>query len=93
MFNGSASLRNAAGQMIENVNKSVRRKQTVDAEYMEKLQAEMVSLYRLDQIAASDGKQSFGPLPVASKALLLCLALCWMCMGAYVVGQKVRKKP
>ena len=93
VFNGSASLRNAAGQMIENVNKSVRRKQTVDAEYMEKLQAEMVSLYRLDQIAASDGKQSFGPLPVASKALLLCLVLCWMCMGAYVVGQKVRKKP
>ena len=92
VFNGSASLRNAAGQMIENVNKSVRRKQTVDAEYMEELQAEMISLYRLDQIAASDGKQSFGPLPAASKALLLCLGLCWVCMGAYVVGQKVRKK-
>jgi multiple sugar transport system substrate-binding protein len=37
VFNGSASLRNAAGQMIENVTKSVRRSETVDAAYMENL--------------------------------------------------------
>ena len=92
VFNGSASLRNAAGQMIENVNKSVRRKQTVDEAYMEELYAEMVSLYRLDQIAASEGRQSFGPLPAASKALLGTLAACWVCMGIYAVAGKVKKK-
>ena len=92
VFNGSASLRNAAGQMIEDVNKSVRRKQTVDEAYMEELYAEMVSLYRLDQIAASEGKQSFGPLPEASRALLATLAVCWVCMGIYVISQKFKGK-
>ena len=37
VFNGSASLRNAAGQMIESVTLSVRRKETVNEAYMEKL--------------------------------------------------------
>ena len=92
VFNGSASLRNAAGQMIEDVNKSVRRKQTVDEAYMEELYAEMVSLYRLDQIAASDGKQSFGELPSASKALLATLAVCWLGMGVYVLVNGLKKK-
>ena len=78
--------------MIEDVNKSVRRKQTVDEAYMEELYAEMVSLYRLDQIAASDGKQSFGPLPDASRALLAALAICWAGMGLYVISQKIRQK-
>ena len=47
VFNGSASLRDAAGQMIENVTKSVRRKETVDDAYFEKLYDDMVSLYHL----------------------------------------------
>ena len=38
VFNGSASLRNAAGQMIENVTRSVRRKETVDDAYIDKLE-------------------------------------------------------
>ena len=35
VFNGSASLRNAAGQMIEEVAKSTRRNQTIDDAYMD----------------------------------------------------------
>lgn len=51
VFNGSASLRNAAGQLIEDVNKSVRRRQTVNAEYLSShFTADVSSLYRLDQI-------------------------------------------
>ena len=34
VFNGSASLRDAAGQLIESVTKSVRRKETVDDAYI-----------------------------------------------------------
>jgi multiple sugar transport system substrate-binding protein len=40
VFNGSASLRNAAGQLIENVNKGVRRKQEFTPENMDKLYEE-----------------------------------------------------
>jgi multiple sugar transport system substrate-binding protein len=92
VFNGSASLRNAAGQLIENVNKSVRRKQEVDDAYIQDLYAEVTALYRLDQITGSDGKVSFGPLPGASRALLACLAICWMSMGIYVFINTKKKK-
>ena len=92
VFSGSASLRNAAGQLIENVNKSVRRGQEVNEEYMAALYEEVSALYRLDQISASAGKVSLGPLPTASKALLIALAACWICMGAYVVVDKKKKK-
>ena len=92
VFNGSASLRNAAGQMIEDVNKSVRRKQTVDEAFLEELYAEMVSLYRLDQITASGGKQSFGELPAGSKALLTTLAVTWAGILIYGAMDHFRKK-
>ena len=50
VFSGSASLRDAAGQMIEEVVTAKRRKIKVDNAYMEKLFNNMVSLYRLDQV-------------------------------------------
>ena len=92
VFNGSTSLRNAAGQLIENVNKSVRRKQEVNEDYMTALFEEVSALYRLDQIATSSGKVTFGPLPGASKALLGTLAVCWICMGIYVGMDAAKKK-
>ena len=87
VFNGSASLRDASGQMIENTAKSVRRKQTVDDAYITDLYEEVTSLYRLDQISSvQSGKQeSLGALPAGSVALLVSLAIVWVCMGAYVV--------
>lgn len=93
VFNGSASLRNAAGQMIENTAKSVRRKQTVDDAYMEKLFAEVTSLYRLDQIQVADsGETDAGPLPATSVALLTGLGICWAGMGLYVLYGFLKKK-
>ena len=92
VFNGSASLRNAAGQLIENVNKSVRRKQEVNDEYMEALYEEVSALYRLDQISTGDRKVSFGPLPGEAKALLAGLAICWIIMGIYVLYGEIKKK-
>ncbi|MBQ8835415.1 MAG: extracellular solute-binding protein [Oscillospiraceae bacterium] len=94
VFNGSASLRNAAGQMIEEVNKSVRRKQEVSDEYIEELYAEMTSLYRLDQIVGADGsgKITMGALPAESVVLLSALAVCWVGILVYVVCDSVKKK-
>ena len=91
VFNGSASLRNAAGQLIENVNKSVRRGQEVDEAYMDALFEEVSALYRLDQISTSTGKAELGPLPGASKALLITLGAVWVCMGIYVLREKGKK--
>ena len=92
VFNGSASLRNAAGQLIENVNKSVRRKQEVNEAYIADLYEEVTALYRLDQISGAEGKVTFGPLPKASKALLAGLGICWLLMGAYVAGSRTKRK-
>ena len=83
VFNGSASLRNAAGQLIENVNKSVRRKQEINGAYMNDLYEEVATLYKLDQISTSGQKVTFGPLPTASKLLLGGLAICWISITIY----------
>ena len=90
VFNGSASLRNAAGQLIEDVNKSVRRHQTVNAKYLSSLYSDVSSLYRLDQIRVS--ASGLGPLPGVSKALLIGLLLCWVGMGIYVLSEKLNKR-
>ena len=92
VFNGSASLRNAAGQLIENVNKSVRRKQEVNEAYMDSLYEEVSALYRLDQIHTSGQKVTFGPLPQASKMLILSLVTCWTGILIYLVYDWKKKK-
>ena len=93
VFNGSASLRNAAGQMIEEVNKGIRRKKTVDETFLDNLFQEMTSLYRLDQITpGGTGKITLGQLPTASKALLIGLAMTWIGMGLYVLMERKKKK-
>ena len=94
VFNGSASLRDAAGAMIENVTKSVRRKETVDDAYLAELYADVNSLYRLDQkkggSLASDG--DLGPLPVEAKALLSALGVTWLCIIGYVGYGALKKR-
>lgn len=93
VFNGSASLRDAAGQLIESTVKSVRRKETVDEAYMDKLFADVSSLYRLGQAGgASMGKKDLGPLPATAKLLLAALALTWVGIGAYVLLARLRRK-
>ena len=89
VFNGSASLRNAAGQMIENVTKSVNRKEEINEDYMVKLFANVTSLYRLDQLDTQgggvSGKQELGPLPATAVVLLSTLACTWILIAGYVL--------
>ena len=93
VFNGSASLRNAAGQLIENVNKSIRRGNPVTEDNLDDLFQEVSALYRLDQISASSGKVNLGPLPTGAKALLAGLAICWSVMGiTFLIGKLKMKK-
>lgn len=93
VFSGSASLRDAAGQLIENVTKSVRRKETIDDAYMEKLFADVTSLYRLGgKGAAASGKVSLGKLPRAAVLLLFTLGITWVCIIVYVSYEAIKKK-
>ena len=92
VFNGSASLRDAAGQLVENTVKSVRRNQTIDEAFLDELFADVTSLYRLDQIAGTSGKANFGPLPQASVILLTSLVAAWVLIITYVIFNAVKKK-
>ena len=91
VFNGSASLRDAAGQLVENVSKSARRSEKIDDAYMEKLFKEMTSLYRLDSISGMGGKADLGPLPGTAKALIGTLIAVWVLIGLYVFKETVKK--
>ena len=93
VFNGSTSLRNAAGQMIEEVTKAVRRKKVVDEAFVEALFEDMTSLYRLDQRnGAGAGKKDLGPLPGTAKGLLVSLAVVWGLIGVSFVVSYGKKK-
>ena len=92
VFNGSASLRNAAGQMIENVTKGIRRKQTVDEAFMDHMEEDVISLYRLDQLSTTGGKSDLGPLPRASRILLWSLGGIWTVLIVCGVLEGVRKR-
>ncbi len=91
VFNGSASLRNAAGQMIEEVTKGVRRKKTVDDAFIDSLYEEMTKLYKLDQVEAASGSTDLGPLPRTAKALLFGIAGAWCIILAVFLVTTVKK--
>lgn len=92
VFNGSASLRDASGQLIENVVKSARRKETIDETYMEHLFQDVTSLYRLDQGEKGlSGKADLGPLPKTAVLLLGSLAGAWILILVYVVVERKRQ--
>ena len=93
VFNGSANLRNAAGQMIEEVTKSIRRKQTVDEEYIENLYAKMEKMYHLDSVGTQDyEKRDLGEYPAISIALLASLGVIWVSIGAYFLYGCIKKR-
>ena len=93
VFNGSASLRDAAGTMIENTTKAVRRKKEVNEEFFEDLFGEMTALYHLDEAGAEKlSGGDLGPLPPTAVALLGTLGGTWVILaGAFLYG-KVKKK-
>lgn len=96
VFNGSASLRDAAGQLIENVTKSMRRDETVDDAYMDTMFEEVRTLYHLDQKglnhAVSSDKTEFGALPTASVVLLVSLVVIWICILVIFIRRQIKKR-
>ncbi len=92
VFNGSASVRDAAGELIESVTKDVRRKAVVDDAYLDQLFDKVIALKRLENVVrgdtadASSGVEDLGPLPAGAVALLTTLAAVWLLIGlAYLL--------
>jgi len=95
VFNGSTSLRDAAGQLIENTAKSVKRKENIDETYMENLYSDVKSLYRLSSDSGKAGetpKNDLGPLPETAQILLFSLLAAWVLIAFYVFTVKIKKK-
>ena len=101
VFNGSTAVRNASGQLIENVCKSERRKQPVDEAFLDQLRTEVCSRYELKPAApgwtAGNGAEGLGagelqgPLPGTARALLISLAAVWVLIGL-VYGYSALKR-
>lgn len=97
VFVGSASLRDASGQLIESTVKSARRGQEIDDAYIDKLYSDTASLYRLDQMGnkgslATSNKADLGELPITAKALLLGIGAAWILIFLYAVLGLLKKK-
>lgn len=91
VFNGSANLRNAAGEMIEDVVKATNRKKTVDESYIEDLYDRMNSRYKLSEVSQSGDKINLGPLPAESVALLATLGAVWLALGVLFAYNIIKK--
>ena len=92
VFNGSTSLRDTAGELIEEVTKGVRRHQTVDDAFIDELYEEQTSLHHLNETSASgSGKTDLGPLPPTAVTLLSCLAGAWVLILLYLFVSRMKK--
>ena len=94
VFAGSASVREAAGELVENVTRSVRRKKTVDDAFIQQLYEDTAALKHLDQITVSGTEtRATGALPKASKVLLISLVIVWIALiGIYATRLILKKK-
>ncbi|MCR5398583.1 MAG: extracellular solute-binding protein [Lachnospiraceae bacterium] len=95
VFNGSTSLRDASGQMIEEVTKATRRRIEVDDAFIDKMYDNMKSLYRLDVTRSAAGNATSteqSELPTESKSLLIILAVVWIFIAGYVLYTYSRNK-
>ncbi len=89
VFNGSASLRDAAGALIENVTKATRRGTVVDEAFIEKTYEDVRSLYKLDiRRQSTDRRKAGGSLPLVSKLLIAAMAAAWVGIGFIFLKRK-----
>ena len=84
VFNGSASLRNAAGQMIEEVVKAERRGGEVNSAYVNNVYRNMISLYRFNV--------DMGRMPTGSVILIVGIAAVDIAIVSYLVMRTLKKR-
>ena len=92
VFNGSTSLRDAAGQLIESVARSTRRGEVINDKYMQDLFKDTSSLYRLNSVALN-GKSELGELGAGAIALIAGLGCTWTALiSAFAVSQLKKRR-
>ena len=84
VFNGSAALREASGQMIEDVVNSVYRKTPVDDSYIDALFEDIPNRYHL--------KMTSGEIPAGSIALIVVIVAIWAILGLWNLFLFIKKK-
>ena len=101
VFNGSANLRDAAGQLIEESKKAIRQGSSLDDAYMEEMFAKVSSQKHLDQIQVTapdreglpiSSRSVDEPLPVGSVILLVSLGAIWIILAVYAVLNWLKSK-
>ncbi len=100
VFNGSASLRNAAGALIEEVVKKPRLKDQFDDAYAQTVFDKIMQQYKLDQIdltRADLEREAREPLPTTSLILIIALVGTWIVLlilsVSHVFVKKRQRKP
>ena len=91
VFNGSTSLRSAAGELIEETVKWTRRNKVIDSTFIDGLYSDITSLYKLDQIETGPTKKELGELPNESKILIGSLCAVWIGIILYAVANCLKK--
>ena len=91
VFYGSASLREAAGELIEGTARQVRRGKTVDAAFMNSFFSDTISLKRL---TVDDNSQTDvnSPLPTEARILLIAVVCVWVVIGACVLIPRIKRR-
>lgn len=92
VFNGSASLRDAAGQMIEEVTKGARRGKVIDDAFIGQLYSDMIALYHLDVDVSGEANTTVNKLPAESSALLITMGVIWILIGTYFIVDKSKNR-
>ncbi|MBO4770148.1 MAG: extracellular solute-binding protein [Clostridia bacterium] len=93
VFNGSPSLREAAGQLIENITSAGRIGKPLTDELLDAQFSSVRSLYHLDSIGhASGGRAELGEMPLFSKVLLVSVVSVWIVIAAAFIVGKIKKK-
>ena len=94
VFNGSTSLRNAAGELVELTVSSATKNRIIDDAFIELLFSRVTSLHKLDQIKISGKTQitEFGSLPKESIMLISALTILWLGIGLYFLKEYISKR-
>ncbi len=94
VFNGSTSLRNAAGELVELTVSSATKNRVINDEFMKTLFSRVTTLHKLDQIQTSTStqKKEFDKLPTESIVFIAGFCGVWIGIGSFAFISHIVKR-
>lgn len=89
VFNGSASLRQAAGKLIEDTLKNVKKNLPCDDAFYQNAYSQARALIKTEEIAK---EMKFDSLPPISLGLLIAIPAIWLILGSIVLYDYLKKR-